>query len=185
MEEIPAVDVRRMLNVQRGQIYLCKLDENQTHNEENRIYSKTGLLGKTRPCLIVSSDGYNSIPEQKTYRIVPIKTNHTNLTTEEYIKQSQDVLIPINMFEGTKFLVVNQSRPISIGCISTYIGTITNKEIMNKVDDAILWIDTSLHLDSKMIEDIYNIFGDYSNFMRFLSDKRVKNIMSAYSVKKG
>lgn len=178
------LDVKRMLDVKRGQIYLCKLDDVNSKSDDNKIYSKTGLIGKTRPCLIVSSDKYNDDPNRLTYRIVPIKTNHTDLPTEEFVKKSNDILIPIDMAEGTKFLVINQSRPINIGCISTYIGTITNKQVLNQVDLAIIGMDTEYEIaenDKELVSLVKDTFGSLYKFQHFLNDHRVKKVLHSYN----
>ena len=176
------LDVKRMLNIERGQIYLCKLDDNPTHNNEPKIYSKTGLIGKTRPCMILSSDKYNS-QDKLTYRIIPIKTDDIGLSRQEFMEDSNDILIPIDMAEGTKFLVINQSRPINIGCISTYIGTITNKDLLDKIDAAIIEMDTNYCINeediqiAKMVKDR---FGSMYKFQRFLNDNRVKKAVASF-----
>lgn len=182
-------DVKTNITIKRGDIYLINLDENPPASKKDAVsLSKTGLISKTRPCLVISSEQYNA---QKgiSFRIAPIKSNNTHMSSEEYIRTSLDVLVPIKMVEGEKFIVINQTRPITLRQIEKYIATVNNDEIMRQVDREIIKLDTGLDYDKLVSESedaqYYNFiceqFGDFQTFKKYCSEKN--NTISAFKRK--
>lgn len=180
------LDVKRMVTIQRGQIYACSLDEPTTESRKNNSqfeFSKTGLIGKKRPCLIISNDNINK--NGSLYRIVPIKTNHTDLSPLEYAAKSSDILIPIEMAEDTKFLVINQTRPINISSVGSYVATITNTKLLDKVDKAIMEMDTGFdtkYLSSAeaLVTAASKYFDTLDDVVKFFNDPQAANILRAW-----
>lgn len=178
------LDVKRMITIQRGQIYACSLDEpdrngNYTANE----FSKTGLIGKKRPCLIISNDTLNK--NGNMYRIVPIKTNHTELSALEYAAKSSDILIPIEMKDDTKFLVINQARPINIASVGSYVTTVTNSKLLDKVDRAILEMDTNFDMQyltvaEEIVKASSKYFDNMDDVVKFFNDPTTSNLLRAW-----
>lgn len=178
------LDVKRMVTIQRGQIYACSLDEpNSSGRYSATEFSKTGLIGKKRPCLIISNDEINK--RGNMYRIVPIKTNHTDLSPLEYAAKSSDVLIPIEMAEDTKFLVINQIRPINISSVGSYVATVTNTKLLDKVDRAILEMDTGfdmkyLTVAEDVVKSASKYFENMDDIAKFFSDPAAANLLRAW-----
>lgn len=177
------LDVKRMITIQRGQIYACSLDEPINGKYSANEFSKTGLIGKKRPCLIISNDEINK--RGTMYRIVPIKTNHTNLSPLEYAAKSPDILIPIEMAEGTKFLVINQTRPINISSVGSYVASVTNSKLLDKVDRAILEMDTGfdmtyLTLAEDIVKSASKYFEDMSDVAKFFNNPATSNLLRAW-----
>ena len=177
------LDVKRMITIQRGQIYACSLDEPINGKYSANEFSKTGLIGKKRPCLIISNDDINK--RGTMYRIVPIKTNHTNLSPLEYAAKSPDILIPIEMAEGTKFLVINQTRPINISSVGRYVASVTNTKLLDKVDRAILEMDTGfdmkyLTLAEDIVKSASKYFEDMGDVAKFFNDPATSNLLRAW-----
>lgn len=179
------LDVKRMVNIRRGQIYMCSLDEpyNYGSRKSQEEFSKTGLIGKKRPCLIISNDNINA--NGSVYRIIPIKSNHTELSTLEYVAKSSDTLIPIEMSEDTKFLVVNQSRPIHISSVNNYVATITNSKLLDKIDKAIIEMDTGFDIGyqqaaENLVEASSKYFNNVDDVIRFFNDPAMANILRAW-----
>lgn len=171
-------DVRKIVEYKRGQIYICDLDEGFTKDEKEHLFSQTGLIGKARPCMIYSNSEYNC-STRNTYMIIPIKTNHTDLPSSQYIKESYDLLVPIWMGGIEKFLVINQARPINARRVSSYIGTVTNEELLDKVDKMMI----RMECDDKYINDIEKIFSRYGsmdNIVKFLASDKANNCWINY-----
>lgn len=179
------LDVKRMVTIQRGQIYACSLDEpgDYKKNSTQFEFSKTGLIGKKRPCLIISNDSINKTGS--LYRIVPIKTNHTDLSPLEYAAKSSDILIPIEMAEDTKFLVINQSRPITISSVGSYVATITNTKLLDKVDKAIMEMDTGVNTNyltsaETLMTAASKYFDNLEDIVKFFNDPKAANILRTW-----
>ena len=183
------LDVKRMVTIQRGQIYACSLDEPSNYGKKGDTeFSKTGLIGKKRPCLIISNDTINK--NSTIYRIVPIKTNHTDLSPLEFAARSSDILIPIEMAEETKFLVINQSRPINISSVGSYVATITNSKLLDKVDRAILEMDTSFDITNltvaeDLIKSASKYFDNMEDMTKFFNDPATSNLLRAWKGTEG
>lgn len=169
-------DVRRLIDFKRGQIYICSLDDYRAPNQNDHLFSKTGLIGKSRPCMIWSNDEYNG-ENRNTYTIIPIKSNHTDLPTKQYISESYDILVPIWINGLEKFLTVSQARPINATNIRSYVGSITNQEILNEVDKAFL---INHMRDRKMTEEIFLKYGSIENIMDFLNSNKAYNCYMNY-----
>lgn len=178
------LDVKRLVTIQRGQIYACSLDEPNSNGKYSaNEFSKTGLIGKKRPCLIISNDEINK--RGTMYRIVPIKTNHTDLSPLEYAAKSLDILIPIEMAEDTKFLVINQTRPINISSVGSYVATVTNTKLLDKVDRAILEMDTGfdmkyLTVAEDVVKSASKYFESMDDIAKFFSDPATANLLRAW-----
>lgn len=173
-------DVRRMVDFKRGQIYICTLDDYRVTQSEEHLFSKTGLIGKSRPCMIWSNDDYNK-DSRNTYTIIPIKSNHTSLSTKQYIQESYDILVPIWINGVEKFLAVSQARPINAVNIRSYMGTITNQEILDEVDKAFL---VNHMRDKDIMEQIFYKYGNVENIIEFLNSNKAYNCYLNY-VKRG
>lgn len=175
------LDVKKGLEIKRGQIYLCDLNEDNP-NCDNDIpsLSTTGLISKRRPCIVISTPEHHK-KGSILFRIAPIKSNHTSKSAEDYVRDSYDVLIPINMPDGTKFIVVNQTRAITIKRIVSYLCEINNPEILDKVDQEIIKMDTGVDLSELMPKDtIDNVFGNYETYAKFCSDN--KDFIAKYTM---
>ena len=157
-------DTKRIIHFRRGDIYFCNLDENTPG--EKTCFSTSGLIGKTRPCVIWSCQEYND-EFRNTYMVIPIKTNNTDDPIDEYIKRSPDVFVPIWM-EGTeKMIMINQLRPIAPQNIKAYSGTIVNQDVINEIDRKIWEL-----FYQKKTNDIFDNYKDMDNIIEFLrSDK--------------
>lgn len=169
-------DVRRLIDFKRGQIYICTLDDYRISQANEHLFSKTGLIGKSRPCMIWSNDDYNG-ENRNTYTIIPIKSNHTSLPTKQYIKESYDILVPIWINGVEKFLAVSQARPINAINIRSYVGTITNQEILNEIDKAFL---VNHMRDKTITEEIFHKYGNIENIIDFLNSNKAYNCYMNY-----
>lgn len=160
-------DVKKILHFNKGDIYICQLDEDE-NAVDNQFFSKSGLIGKTRPCMIFSTLEYNDA-WRNTYTVIPIKTNNTELPTKEYIQQSPDIFVPIMMHGTEKLLMVNQARPLSARRIRSYLGTIVNQDILNEVDRLFLQCHFGLSSD---ISKIYSRYGSTDRIIKFLCSEK-------------
>lgn len=168
-------DIKRILHFNKGDIYLCRLDDEDDDND-TPFFSKSGLIGKTRPCMIFSTIEYNDC-WRNTYTVIPIKTNNTGLSTKEYIEQSPDIFVPIWMEGSEKLIMVNQARPLGVKRVKSYIGTITNQEVLNKVDKLYL----QCHFGSKDdISEIYNRYESTERIINFLCSEKAYTCFKHY-----
>ena len=177
-DDDPITDVRKILHFNKGDIYICQLDE-EDDDAETPFFSKSGLIGKTRPCMIFSTLEYND-EWRNTYTVIPIKTNNTDKSTKEYIEHSPDIFVPLWMNGIEKLLMINQARPLNARRIRSYVGTITNQDVLAEVDKMYLQCHFGLKND---IDKIYNKYGSTDEIIKFLSsnqaftcyDKYIKN----------
>lgn len=168
-------DVKKLLHFRKGEIYLCSLDEDDEITDAP-FFSKSGLIGKTRPCMIFSTFEYNE-SWRNTYTIIPIKTNNTEKSTQEYIQTSPDIYVPIWMNGSEKLIMINQARPIDVKKVRQYIGTITNQDVLNKVDELYL----QCHYGSKDdIHEIYNRYGTTDRIIDFLCSEKAYTCFKHY-----
>ena len=160
-------DVKKICHYNKGEIYICNLDED---NGDKQFFSSSGLIGKSRPCMIFSTREYND-SFRNTYTVIPIKTNNTEKSDEEYIRTSPDVFVPIVIDGDEKLLMVNQARPLKCQRIQSYIGTIVNQEVLAEVDRSYL----SWHFgDESKIADMYDKYKNTENIINFLCSKKAK-----------
>jgi mRNA-degrading endonuclease toxin of MazEF toxin-antitoxin module len=157
-------DVRRLIEFKKGDIYICRLDEDNQNSAETKLFSSTGLIGKARPCMIYSNDEHNKTA-RNTYYIIPIKTNHSGKSAQEYIDESLDILVPIWFSGVQKFLNISQLRPISACRISSYLGTVINHTVLEKVDK-LVWYNTAFRKDD--LREVFKTYGSYDNILNFL-----------------
>lgn len=172
-------DVRRLINFKRGDIYVCQLDEDYTSSEINsqkKLFSTTGLIGKKRPCIIWSNNEYNST-NRNTYTVIPIKTNHTDKSSEDYVNTSYDILVPIFIEGEERFVVVSQARPLNSKCILSYFGTITNPDLLDTIEKEFVRYQLNNTHD---IDAIFKQYGSLSNALEFLNSKFAKDAYSKF-----
>lgn len=157
-------DVGRIIN--KFDIYICDLGEMVTG----------GDLGKSRPCVIVSSDKYNS-PMNNKYVIVPIRTEHkTKIETKEdairLAKEKRRIntfYIPIDMGEKDyRFIDVTEMKKIQSSKILKYVFSITNEDIKREINNAIV---DFLFSDDEL-KEIYNGRHKSSSDQYNVTDKR-------------
>lgn len=140
------LDVYRRNVICRGDIYYIDLDEypfepnNEKVNDDNQQRQKymptSGLIGKSRPCVIISDSEYNE--SAFGARIIPIKS-----VNESGAKQYNDVVVQIEFDNGIHNAIINQSRFVSRKRIKQYLGTLVNKKL-DEIDRKILEVDTGL-----------------------------------------
>lgn len=171
-EEDTRTDVKKKFNFKKGDICICNLDEEDGYN--GSYFSKTGLIGKSRPCLIFSTEEYNK-DFRNTYTVIPIKSNNTGLTTEEYVSTSLDIITPIWIHGTEKFIIITQARPLSVKRIGGYVGTITNPKVLDKVDE--LFMATHF-CDKNKAEFISEYYGNFNNALNFLCSEEAKKAYS-------
>lgn len=122
-------DVAKIIN--KFDIYICELGD----------MDDPGTLGKTRPCVIVSSDLINC-PKSGQYMIAPIRSEHTlevsrdtlnNIVVER--RKVGRIYVPIEMNpDDFSFIDITQTRQISTNNIQKYCGTIINDEVRKGID---------------------------------------------------
>ena len=166
-EDNAVTDVRKILHFNKGDIYICQLDE-EDDDSDTPFFSKTGLIGKTRPCMIFSTLEYND-KWRNTYTVIPIKTNNTEKSTKEYIETSPDVFVPLYMNGAEKLLMINQARPLKASRIRSYVGTITNEKVLNEVDKLYLQCHFGTEKD---ISKIYSRYGTTDRIINFLCSEK-------------
>lgn len=114
--------------VRQGEVYWCNLG--QLDGE-----SDSSLLRKTRPCLIISDNNFNTLT--KGALIIPIKTDHTRGEETKYFSKYRISITTEDGQEKPKAVVGDQIRFVSNEYINKYFGTLTNidktKDIYNSL----------------------------------------------------
>lgn len=64
--------------IKKFDIYLCDLGEGE-------LFTSGGDIGKTRPCVIISSNNFNH-PKSCRYIVAPIRTEHKETITKENLE---------------------------------------------------------------------------------------------------
>ena len=124
-------DTARLIN--KFDVYICELGDPGDSN----------TLGKTRPCVIISSNDIND-PRSGQYMIAPIRTEHTVMVTDEnveYIVAEKFKLgrmyVPVLM-DGYRFIDVTQSRQVPSSKILNYKGTIINPDVRTRLNNSLM-----------------------------------------------
>lgn len=125
-------DTARIIN--KFDIYVCDLGE----------IADNSLLGKSRPCVIISNDDYNS-PKNGQYLIAPIRTEHQMEVSREnldYITQERKkygrIYVPIEMSpEDFRFIDITQLRQVSSSNVTRYVSTIINYKLRKRINDSL------------------------------------------------
>lgn len=172
LSESAKTDIKRIYDFKKGDIYICNLDEDES--KDGSYFSTTGLIGKTRPCFLFSIKEYND-EFRNTYTIMPIKTNNTGLSTEEYIRTSHDIVTPIWIDGVEKFIVVNQARPLCVRKVIRYLGTVVNPDVLIKVDELFL---ATHFCGAEKAKEISLNYGNFENAVNFLCSEDAKSLYS-------
>ena len=125
-------DTARIIN--KFDIYVCDLGE----------IGESNTLGKSRPCVIISSNEYNS-PKNGQYIIAPIRTEHqmevSRDTLETIVKERRKlgrIYVPIEMApDDFRFIDISQMRQISNTNVVKYSSTVINENIRKRINDSI------------------------------------------------
>ena len=129
-------DTARIIN--KFDIYVCDLGDFEDIGDSS-------LLGKKRPCVIVSSDDINN-PNLGTYLIAPIRTEHnievSRETLENIVAERRKwgrIYVPIEMRrDDFRFIDITQIRPIHISKIKYYDSSIINSALKMKINASIM-----------------------------------------------
>ena len=127
-------DTARLIH--KFDVYFCDLGE----------IGDNHTLGKTRPCVIVSSDDLND-PRSGQYMIAPIRTEHSTEVTEDNIEEIVAekiklgrlyIPILINPADGYRFIDITQLRQISSSDVLSYKGTIINDKVRERINMSLM-----------------------------------------------
>lgn len=114
--------------IMRGDIFMVKLSGGDPESLARLTYP---ILGKKRPCLIISDDEYNTKPGRLVFTVLPIKTWHDDTNVEN------EVVMPINMQSDRDSLIcISQIRSVSLFDFGDYMSTCT-PEFMEELDKEI------------------------------------------------
>lgn len=117
------------MRIRRGDIFYVHL----SNNDDKSLRGMGFLLGKTRPCLVVTADEYNTDERQAVYGVLPIKTRKEESEFSVFAAQEY---IPIRLREGKDCVIcVSQLRTVNLRDIKDYVGTVSNKSLMKDVND--------------------------------------------------
>lgn len=128
-------DIIRIVN--KFDVYICDLGE---------ITSEKGSsLGKVRPCVIISSNDFNT-PFSNQYIIAPMRSESNSGVTrenlQEFISERRKVgrvYIPVSYSNGDiSFIDITQMRQIDSQKLQRYIGTIGNMELRRKINASVM-----------------------------------------------
>lgn len=142
-------DVYNRTIFERGDIYQVDLDEypydpdksNLDDSKPQKFMPTSGLIGKLRPCIIISDSSFNE--SNSGARIIPIKTPKEKDTA---VKQYNDIIVPIEMTNGIHDAILSQARFVSRRRIKQYLCTIT-KSKLDEIDKNIVAMDLGISVE--------------------------------------
>lgn len=127
-------DTARLIH--KFDIYFCDLGD----------IGETNTLGKTRPCVIVSSDDIND-PRSGQYMIAPMRTEHGVEATADNIEdivaekyKLGRIYVPVLMSpsDGYRFIDITQMRQIPSSSILNYKGSIINPNVRERINTSLM-----------------------------------------------
>lgn len=168
--------------IERGDIFYVKLSE----SDKQSLDGMGMLLGKIRPCLIVTTDKYNKQHGQCLYTVIPLKTYVEDITKIDDEYQSY---LPIKTSKDRdSLLCLNQIRTVNKVDIKDYVCTIQNKELLKQIDEYIkdLLIENKEEEPSTEMQEKYNqlatqydeLLADYNALKQQLSSNMTEVIKS-------
>lgn len=135
-----------VIKYSRGSIWWCKKDIRYTN--------KSGILDKSRPCLIISNN------QRGTSSIVEI----LKITSQDKSNVCSSINIPIMLNNRTNYILCNQHDTVSTDDLFNYEGQVSS-EVMKQVEYGILrcqGMEDLISLQSKYcdLKDIVNNIAD-------------------------
>lgn len=127
-------DTARLIH--KFDIYFCDLGD----------IGETNTLGKTRPCVIVSSDDIND-PRSGQYMIAPMRTEHSVEVTADNVEdvvadryRLGRIYVPVLMSpsDGYRFIDITQMRQIPSSAVLNYKGSIINPKVRERINMSIM-----------------------------------------------
>lgn len=139
-EKDEILDTFKRATIMRGDIYFMDLNEYDPTDDTKSFYPTSGILGKLRPCLVLSDAARNQ--QMNGARVIPLKTEQ-----EAYLKDKKyhDGYIRINMGDDqSRYVVASQARFVGKHRIKNYVCTL-KPDKLREVEKTLLTLDFALN----------------------------------------
>lgn len=123
--------------IRKFDIYLCDLGEGE--------FISGGDIGKTRPCVIISSDNYNN-PKSCRYVVAPIRTEHkediTKNNVESFVKRKKEtgtLYVPLEMApDDLRFIDITEMKKVASSKLIRYLHSVINPSVKDRINKTIV-----------------------------------------------
>lgn len=144
--------------IKKFDIYICDLGEMQQVSG--------AVLGKQRPCVILSSDNVND-HLQNWYKIAPIRTEHefdvAKENAQEIVNERRKkgrLYVPITMGkDGVRFIDISQTTHVPSRDVLRYVSSITNERKKKEINANLAYT----YFTKDELQDVLKDFDSYTS----------------------